>query len=332
MSRPDQPPAADLPCGLEFHLARATEAAAIAASNFVGLGDEQAAETAASLAMKTALERMPMSGRIVVGDGGVDALLQPGLDIGRAAIRGEGGPEIDLSIAPLEGATPTAKAASHAMSIIAVGTRGAFLPVPDLYMEKIAIGPGYPDGVIDIDASAGENARRLADARGVAVSAITACVLDRPRHDRIIADLRRVGARVKLIRDGDVAAVIAAAMPEQDIDLYVGTGGAPEGVLAAAALNCVGGQIQARLVLKTDAERRMADAAGLGPVGRRFRLQDLVSGETMLVATGVTDGRILQGVRRRNGRIETETLILNSTDRVVRRISAQRPEDVLGEP
>lgn len=316
----------DFPPGLEFQFAAATEAAAIAASNFAGFGDEQAADAGASHAMKAALQRMPVRGRIVVGDGGEQALLQAGLVIGR-----EGGDEIDLAIAPLEGATPTAKAASHAMSIIAAGPRGAFLPVPDLYMDKIAIGPGYEEGLLDIDASAGENAKRLADARGVPVSAITACVLDRPRHDKIIADLRSVGARIKLIRDGDVAAVIAAAMPDQDIDMYVGQGGAPEGVLAAAALNCVGGQMQARLVLKSEAERRLAAQAGLGPDSRRFRLSDLVKGHTVLVATGVTHGSILSGVRRRNGRIETQTLILNSVDRVVRFVSAQRSEEAMAD-
>jgi fructose-1,6-bisphosphatase II / sedoheptulose-1,7-bisphosphatase len=213
----------------------------------------------------------------------------------------------------------------NALAVIAAAPRGGLLQVPDLYMEKLAIGPGYDRGVIDLDAGAGENAVRLAKAKGVDVREIKVCVLDRPRHEKIIAELRNVGARINLIPDGDVAGVIATAMPEAGIDMYVGQGKAPEGVLAAAALRCVGGQMQARFAFRNEAEKFQAQRSGLKDAGRRFELDDLVAGDVIFSATGVTKGALLDGVERRNGAIETHTMMMSSADGVMRKIRSVTP-------
>jgi fructose-1,6-bisphosphatase II / sedoheptulose-1,7-bisphosphatase len=304
---------------LGYALANATVCAAMAAEGLVGRGDEQAAEEAAAAAMRDALNIINMSGLVVVGE--VDgAILNVGEKVGAGT-----GPELDIALEALEGTTLTAKAMSNAIAVIAAAPRGALLQVPDLYMEKLAIGPGFPRGVVDLDASAGENAIRLAQAKGVKVDKITCCVLDRPRHERIIADLRKAGARINLIPDGDVAGVINTAMPETGIDMYVGQGKAPEGVLAAAALRCVGGQMQARFAFKNEMEKHQAQRLGVKDPNRRYDLADLVSGDVIFAATGVTKGELLDGARRVNGHIETHTMLMSSASGVVQTIRSKTP-------
>jgi fructose-1,6-bisphosphatase II / sedoheptulose-1,7-bisphosphatase len=269
--------------------------------------------------MRDALNDIDIAGRVVVGE--ADGQI---LNVGETVGRGNG-PELDIALEALEGTTLTAKAMPNAIAVIAATPRGGLLQVPDLYMEKLAVGPGYERGVIDLDAGAGENAIRLAKAKGVDVKRITACVLDRPRHEKIIADLRKAGARINLISDGDVAGVINTAMPETGIDMYVGQGKAPEGVLAAAALRCVGGQMQARLVFRSDAEKYQAQRAGVKDTTRRYELDDLVRGETLFAATGVTKGEMLDGAKRVNGHVHTHTMVMSSGDGVVRTIRSITP-------
>ena len=304
---------------LAYALANATISAAMAAEGLVGRGDEQAAEIAAAAAMQAALNSVDMSGLIVIGEA-EGSILNVGEKIGTGA-----GPEIDIALEALEGVTLTVKAAPNAIAVIAATPRGGLLKVPDLYMEKLAIGPGFERGVVDLDAPAGENAIRLAAAKGVKVDKITACVLDRPRHEKIIADLRKAGARIMLIPDGDVYGVLNTAMSETGIDMYVGQGKAPEGVLAAAALRCAGGQMQARFAFKNEAEKYQAQRMGLKDPGRRYNLDDLVSGDTIFAATGVTKGELLDGAKRVNGHIHTHTLLMSSADGVVRTIRSVTP-------
>jgi fructose-1,6-bisphosphatase II / sedoheptulose-1,7-bisphosphatase len=304
---------------LGFAMAGATIAAATAAEGWVGRGDEIGAERAAVAAMREALGAIEFSGRVVVGEADGDML-----NVGAMVGTGEG-LELDVALEALEGTTLTAKAMPNALAVIAAAPRDGLLQVPDLYMEKLAIGPGYENGVVDLDADAGENAIRLAKAKGVDVREITACVLDRPRHEKIIADLRRAGARINLIPDGDVAGVINTAMPETGIDMYVGQGKAPEGVLAAAALRCVGGQIQARFVFRSEAEKIQAQRAGLTDPGRRYEIGDLVSGDVIFAATGVTKGTLLDGAVRRRTLVETYTMMMSSSDGVVRTIRSLTP-------
>lgn len=304
---------------LGYAMAGATIAAATAAEGWIGRGDEQAAEEAAAYAMREALNAIDFSGHVIVGEADI-AILNVGEKVGTGR-----GIELDVALEALEGTTLTAKAMPNALAVIAAAPKGGLLQVPDLYMEKLAIGPGYERGIIDLDAGAGENAVRLAKAKGVNVREITACVLDRPRHEKIIADLRAVGARINLIPDGDVAGVIATAMPDVGIDMYVGQGKAPEGVLAAAALRCVGGQMQARFAFRNEAEKFQAQRSGLKDAGRRFELDDLVSGDVIFSATGVTKGSLLDGVERRNGCIETHTMMMSSADGVMRKIRSVTP-------
>jgi fructose-1,6-bisphosphatase II / sedoheptulose-1,7-bisphosphatase len=304
---------------LSYAMASATISAAMGAERFIGRGDEQAAEEAAAAAMRETLNAIEIRGSVIVGEAD-GAILNPGEQVGTGQ-----GPELDIALEALEGVTLTAKAMPNAIAVIAAAPRGGLLQVPDLYMEKLAIGPGYERGVVDLDAPAGENAIRLAKAKGVSVDKITCCVLDRPRHERIIADLRKAGARINLISDGDVAGVINTAMPETGIDLYVGQGKAPEGVLAAAALRCVGGQIQARFAFKNEAEKYAAQRSGLEDVSRRYEVGDLVSSDVLFAATGVTKGELLDGVRRDNGHILTHTMVMSSYDGVVRKIRSTIP-------
>ena len=304
---------------LGFAMAGATIAAATAAEGWVGRGDEIGAERAAVAAMREALGAIEFSGRVVVGEADGDML-----NVGAMVGTGKG-LELDVALEALEGTTLTAKAMPNALAVIAAAPRDGLLQVPDLYMEKLAIGPGYENGVVDLYADAGENAIRLARAKGVDVREITACVLDRPRHEKIIADLRRAGARINLIPDGDVAGVINTAMPETGIDMYVGQGKAPEGVLAAAALRCVGGQIQARFVFRSEAEKIQAQRAGLKDPGRRYEIGDLVSGDVIFAATGVTKGTLLDGAVRRRTMVETYTMMMSSSDGVVRTIRSLTP-------
>jgi fructose-1,6-bisphosphatase II / sedoheptulose-1,7-bisphosphatase len=297
---------------LGYALAGATISAAMAAEGMIGRGDEQAAEEAAASAMQAALNEIDISGRVLVGEAD-GSILNVGEKVGTAA-----GPEIDIALEALEGVTLTAKAMPNAIAVIAATPKGGLLKAPDLYMEKLAIGPGYEKGIVDLDAPAGENAIRLAKAKGVAINKITVCVLDRPRHEKIVADLRKAGARINLIPDGDVAGILNTTQPETGIDMYVGQGKAPEGVLAAAALRCVGGQMQARLVMRSDADKIMAHKLGVKEPNKRYGLDDLVSGETVFAATGVTKGELLNGAKRVNGHIHTHTMMMSSEDGVVR--------------
>jgi fructose-1,6-bisphosphatase II / sedoheptulose-1,7-bisphosphatase len=304
------------------HLARATELAAIAASAEAGRGDEQAADAAAAFALHLGLSVAPVRGRIVVGERHAgDTGLNVGDEIGRGAAA-----QIDLALDALEGSTLTAKSMPNALSVVAATPRGGMLPAPDIYMEKLAVGPGYPADLVDLDAPAGDNAQRLARAKGVDVRELVVCVLDRPRHEKIIADLRRVGAKVRLISDGDVAAILQTSLPDMGVDMYVGQGGAPEGVLAAAALRCMGGQFQARLSPRNDAERRAVLDAGFADPRKRYTLDEVVSAEAVFAATGVTSGALLEGVKRHADRILTTSLVMSSADGVVRRIQSSLPE------
>jgi fructose-1,6-bisphosphatase II / sedoheptulose-1,7-bisphosphatase len=298
------------------------EAAAIAAAALVGRGDEKAADQVAVDAMRTALNGLDIDGKIVIGEGERDEA--PMLYIGEKVGTGKG-PRVDIALDPLEGTTLTAKAMANALAVLAMSPDGGMLHAPDTYMDKIAVGPGYPEGVVDLDADPAENVLALARAKGVDVADITACVLDRPRHAEIIASLRSVGARVLLITDGDVAGVIHTAEPETGIDLYVGQGGAPEGVLACAALKCVGGQFQGRLVFRNDDERARAERLGLTDFDRKYTLHELVKTDAVFAAAGVTRGAMLDGVRFEKGFVTTDTLVMSSATRTVRRIKMKRP-------
>jgi fructose-1,6-bisphosphatase II / sedoheptulose-1,7-bisphosphatase len=277
--------------------------------------------------MRTALNAIDMDGRIVIGEGERDEA--PMLYIGETVGTGKG-PQIDIALDPLEGTTLAAKAMANALTVIAFAPRGGLLHAPDTYMDKIAIGPGYPDGTIDLDATPEANVHSLAKAKGVKVNEIVACVLDRPRHEHIITSLRKSGARVHLITDGDVAGVIHTAQPEAAIDIYLGQGGAPEGVLACAALKCVGGQFQGRLVFRNDDERGRAVRLGVTDFDRKYMLDDLVSSDAVFIATGVTHGALLKGVQkeisgRGEGFVTTETLVMMSKTRTIRKLSMRRP-------
>jgi len=307
---------------LAFSAARVAIAAAIASQREVGRGDEKQADQAAVDAMRTALNRMPIKGRIVIGEGERDEA--PMLYIGEEVGLGTG-PEIDIALDPLEGTTLTAKAMANALAVIAFAPRGGMLHAPDTYMDKIAVGPGYAEGVVDLDASAGDNAKALAKAKGVRVEDIGVCVLDRPRHAAIIESLRAVGARVHLISDGDVAGVINTTKPETGIDLYVGQGGAPEGVLAASALKCVGGQFQGRLVFRNDDEKARAERTGVKDFKRKYSLNELVSQDAIFIAAGVTDGSLLRGVKVMGGVVQTHTLVMNSATRTVSELFVKQP-------
>ena len=298
-------------------MVRVTEVAAIAAQKLAGLGDEKAADQAAVDAMRTAFNSVDFQGRIVIGEGERDEA--PMLYIGEEVGTGQG-PEIDIALDPLEGTTLTAKAMANALAVLAIAPRGGLLHAPDTYMDKIAIGPGYEKGVIDLDESPADNIKAMAKASGRPVESMTVCVLDRPRHADIIESIRSAGARVSLISDGDVAGVINTTNPDTGIDLYIGQGGAPEGVLAAAALKCVGGQMQGRLFFRNDDERARAKRVGVTELDRKYDLDELASGETVFCATGVTKGGLLDGVVVRPGIITTDTLVMSSADGMVRRI------------
>jgi fructose-1,6-bisphosphatase II / sedoheptulose-1,7-bisphosphatase len=294
---------------LAFSLSRATIAAAIAAARLSGRGDEKAADQAAVDAMRAALNALAIKGRVVIGEGERDEA--PMLYIGEEVGVGKG-PALDIALDPLEGTTLTAKAKAGALSVAAFAPRGGLLHAPDVYMDKLAIGPGFGADIIDLDATADENVRALAKAKGVRPEEIGVCVLDRPRHGAIIEALRGVGARVHLIGDGDIAGVINCAKPETGIDMYLGLGGAPEGVLAAAALKCVGGQFQARLVIRNDEERARAEKAGITDLKRRYALDQLVSAHAIFIATGVTTGSMVEGVRFQAGHSHSHSLVMNS--------------------
>jgi fructose-1,6-bisphosphatase II / sedoheptulose-1,7-bisphosphatase len=274
MNRADHSGSHALDRVLVLEMVRVTEAAAIAASRLIGRGDEKAADAAAVEAMRAALNELPLDGTVVIGEGERDEA--PMLYIGeRVGCAQDSGPKIDIALDPLEGTTITAKAGPNALAVLAIAESGCLLNAPDTYMEKLAIGPRYPEGTIDLDRSVGDNVRAIARAKGVEPAEITACVLDRDRHDTTIAELRALGCGVRLIPDGDVAGVIATADPDTGIDVYIGTGGAPEGVLAAAALRCVGGQMQGRLVFRNDDEIERARRWGIDDLGRIYSLGDM---------------------------------------------------------
>ncbi len=308
---------------LVLEMVRVTEAAAIAASKWIGRGDNDAADAAAVEAMRGALNELPMDGTVVIGEGERDEA--PMLYIGeKVGSSGGEGPAIDIALDPLEGTTITAKAGPNALAVLAIAEKGGLLNAPDVYMEKIAIGPGYPEGTVSIEKSVTDNVRALAAAKNVLPGDIVACVLDRPRHEAIIAELRSLGCGVKLIPDGDVAGVIATTDPDTGVDLYIGTGGAPEGVLAAAALRCVGGQMQGRLVFRNDDERSRAHRWGIKDLDRVYAMHDMARGDCIFAATGVTDGSLLDGVRRRkDGCVTTESIVMRASTGTVRRVSTE---------
>jgi fructose-1,6-bisphosphatase II / sedoheptulose-1,7-bisphosphatase len=307
---------------LVLEMVRVTEAAAIAASKLIGRGDEKAADAAAVEAMRSALNELPFDGTVVIGEGERDEA--PMLYIGeRVGSAQDEGPKIDIALDPLEGTTITAKAGPNALAVLAIAEEGCLLNAPDTYMEKLAVGPGYPEGTIDLTRPVGENIRAIAKAKGVEPGDITACVLDRPRHEAIIAELRALGCGVRLIPDGDVAGVIATADPETGIDVYIGTGGAPEGVLAAAALRCVGGQMHGRLVFRNDDEVARAHRWGIEDLERVYALEDMARGDCIFAATGVTDGSLLKGVHRGPGCVTTESVVMRASTGTVRRVSTE---------
>jgi len=303
---------------LVLEVARVTEVAAIAAARLRGRGNEKAADKAAVDAMRRELGNLAIRGTVVIGEGEMDEA--PMLYIGEQVGSGEG-PEVDIAVDPLEGTTICAKAMPNSLAVLAIAERGGLLHAPDMYMMKIAVGPGYPDGVVDLDATPGDNLNALAKAKGVPISNITACILDRPRHAELIKAVRDTGAAVQLIPDGDIAGVIWTTDPgETGIDIYMGSGGAPEGVLAAAALRCIGGQIQGRLIPSNDSERERAAMMGIGDINRKFKLEDMASADVIFSATGVTDGSLLRGVHFRGDFAETESVVMRSKTGTVRRI------------
>ncbi|MGJ8559637.1 MAG: class II fructose-bisphosphatase [Litorimonas sp.] len=307
---------------LAVQAALVTEQAAIAASEMVGLGREKAADQKAVDAMRTGLNALDIRGRIVIGEGERDEA--PMLYIGEEVGTGQG-PEIDIALDPLEGTTLTAKAMANALAVMAFAPRGGLLFAPDVYMDKIAVGPGYDADIIDLNDSAADNVKRLAAAKGVKPSDITVCVLDRSRHADIITSLRDINARVRLITDGDVQGVIATTDPDTQTDMYIGQGGAPEGVLAAAALRCIGGQMQGRLHFRNDDEIGRARRVGIDDLDKTYDLAGLASGPTIFSATGVTQGSLLDGVKVKEGRVHTHTLVMNSVDNAVQRLRSSRP-------
>jgi fructose-1,6-bisphosphatase II / sedoheptulose-1,7-bisphosphatase len=306
---------------LTLELVRVAERAAVSAARLRGRGDEKAADQAAVDAMRRELNKMPIQGTVVIGEGERDEA--PMLYIGETVGLGRG-PRVDIAVDPLEGTTLCAKNMPGAIATIAMAEGGTLLNAPDVYMDKIAIGPGYPEGVVDLDAKPDENIVALAKAKGVKPSDITALVLDRPRHADIIAACRKVGASVRLITDGDVAGVIHTANPEETgVDIYIGIGGAPEGVLAAAALRCIGGQIQGRLILDTAEKVARAAKMGIKDPRKKYTMMDMVTGDCLFAATGVTTGSMLRGVAFKGAMIETETVVMRSATGTVRYIRAE---------
>jgi fructose-1,6-bisphosphatase II / sedoheptulose-1,7-bisphosphatase len=306
---------------LTLEIVRVTERAAVAAARWTGRGNEKGADQAAVDAMRRELNKLPINGTIVIGEGERDEA--PMLFIGET-VGNKRGPEVDIAVDPLEGTTLCAKNMPGAIATMAMAEAGTLLNAPDVYMEKIAIGPGYQVGVVDLDAPAEDNIRALAKAKGVEPAEITALILDRPRHADLIAGVRRVGAAVRLITDGDVAGVIHTAdAANTGVDIYMGIGGAPEGVLAAAALRCIGGQMQCRLVLDTEEKRGRAAKMGIRDPRKKYGISDLVKGDCLFAATGVTTGALLDGVRVRKDVIETETVVMRSVTGTVRWISAE---------
>lgn len=306
---------------LAMEVARVTEAAALAASRLVGRGDKVAADQVAVDAMRSALNTLHIQGRVVIGEGERDEA--PMLYIGEEVGAGNGGPRIDIALDPLEGTDITAAGGANALAVIALTDEGGFLNAPDVYMDKIAVGPGIDPNILDLDAPIADVLAKLAKEKGGSINELMVCILDRPRHEQLIADVRASGARINLIGDGDVSAIIATTDPDTGIDLYVGSGGAPEGVLAAAALQCIGGSMLGRLTFRNDDERGRAERWGITDLNLIYTTDDLAKGDNvMFAATGVTDGSMLRGVRRYPGGAKTSTIVMRSKSGTVRRIEA----------
>lgn len=308
----------DLNRMLVLEVVRVTEAGAIAAAKWNGRGDEKAADAAAVEAMRKAFNKIPIDGTVVIGEGERDEA--PMLYIGEKV--GAGGPKVDIALDPLEGTTICAKAGPNALAVVAMSADDGLLHAPDVYMDKIAVGGGLPEGVVDLDKPVGENLKALSEAKNKPLNEMMVCVLDRPRHAQLIKDIRDAGAGVVLIGDGDVAGVIATTDPKTGIDMYIGSGGAPEGVLAAAALRCIGGQMQGRLTFRNDDDRGRARKSGIEDLNKKYSLMELASGDVIFAATGVTDGSLLRGVHWEPEGISTETLIMRSKTKTVRRVHA----------
>ncbi|PCG14571.1 MULTISPECIES: class II fructose-bisphosphatase [Sphingomonas] len=309
---------------LVLEMVRVTEAAAIAASTLTGRGDEKAADAAAVEAMRAALNELPMEGTVVIGEGERDEA--PMLYIGEKVGTGNG-PKIDIALDPLEGTTICAKSGPNSLAVLAIAEAGGLLNAPDVYMDKLAVGPGLPAGVIDLDRTPTQNVEAIAAAKGVKPSEIIACVLDRPRHEALIAELRAIGCGVVLIGDGDVAGVIATSDPDTTIDVYMGSGGAPEGVLACAALRCVGGQFKGRLLFRNDDERARARKWGIEDLDRQYDLKELAKGDCIFAATGVTDGSLLAGVKRKGKVMTTESVVMRASSGTVRWVKGEHRLD-----
>ncbi|CTQ50322.1 class II fructose-bisphosphatase [Jannaschia donghaensis] len=308
---------------LSLGLARVSEAAALASAKLIGRGDEKAADQAAVNAMREQLNKLDIAGTVVIGEGERDEA--PMLYIGEEVGTGKG-PEVDIALDPLEGTTLTAKDMPNALTVIAMGARGSMLHAPDVYMDKLAIGPGFRDGVVTMDQSPAERVNALAAAKGCSTDDITVCVLERPRHEDLIAELRSTGCAIRLITDGDVAGIIhCAEVATTGIDMYMGSGGAPEGVLAAAALKCMGGQMFGRLLFRNEDERGRASKAGITNFDRVYTRDDLVTDDVIFAATGVTDGSILAGIKREPGYLTTETVLMRSKTGSVRRMTYRNP-------
>ena len=319
MSEADRPGYQASDRNLALDLVRVTEAAALAASHWMGRGDKNEADGAATTAMRRAFDTVAIAGTVVIGEGEMDEA--PMLYIGERL--GAGGPAMDIAVDPLEGTTLTAKGGPNALSVIALAERDNFLHAPDIYMDKIAVGGGLPDHVVDLDASPGENLRNLAQAKRADISDLVVCVLERDRHTELIAKCREAGARIMLIGDGDVAGAIATAQPEAGVDIYMGSGGAPEGVLAAAALRCIGGQMQGRLLYENDAQIERARAMGVSDPKHKYGTTEMARGDVMFAATGVTTGPMLRGVRRYGAGAVTHSVVMRSKSGTVRTIEAR---------
>jgi len=305
---------------LALEAVRVTEAAALSASRLMGRGDEKAADQAAVDAMRYALNALAIDGTVVIGEGERDEA--PMLYIGEKVGTGHG-PLIDIALDPLEGTTITAKGGPNALAVIAMAEAGGFLNAPDVYMEKIAVGAGLPEGIVDLDEKPARNLKNVAEAKRIDVADLVVCILDRPRHSELIAKVREAGARIMLIGDGDVSGVIATSTGDSGIDIYMGSGGAPEGVLAAAALRAIGGQMQGRLLFRNDDERGRATRIGIKDLNRKYTMIELAKGDVMFAATGVTDGTMLRGVRRFSGGATTHSMVMRSQTGTVRFIEAQ---------
>lgn len=312
---------------LVLEMVRVTEAAAIAASKLIGRGDEKAADAAAVEAMRMAFNDLYMDGTVVIGEGERDEapMLYIGEKVGSAI---GSGPKIDIALDPLEGTTITAKAGPNALAVLAISEEGGLLNAPDVYMEKLAVGPGYPVDIIDMNRSVRENVEAVAKAKGVDPNEIIVCVLDRPRHEKLIAELRAIGCGIMLIPDGDVAGVIATTNPETNIDMYMGSGGAPEGVLACAALRCVGGQFKGKLLFRNDDERSRAYKWGITDLDKIYDLKELAKGDCIFAATGVTDGSLLGGVKRLpGGHLTTDSVVMRASTGTVRWVKGEHRLD-----